>query len=807
MLQAVCSFCWTHAPLPLRLRRGARDFLFRRCGWAFCRLPAYRRWTLLQPETHRHRVVTEHSFTDVPAVDPATAATVRAIAMHLPQFHRIPENDRWWGEGFSEWTNVRRGRPFYEGHQQPHVPHADIGYYDLSDAGVLERQASMARAHGIHGFCFYYYWFNGRRLLEKPLDEMLRTGRPDFPFCVCWANENWTRNWDGLDSDVLIASRETADDDLGFIRDLLPLLRDPRYIRVEGRPLVVVYRVGNLRQPARTAETWRRICREEGIGEIHLCCVWSFDTQDPRRIGFDSAMQFPPLLVPGENLAAADPAGNEAAGLRTAQGFEGAILDYRRAMRWCLRDLPAGFTVFRGVMPSWDNTARRMERGTSWINATPQAYGRWLREAVARTCFEQPPERRLLFINAWNEWAEGAYLEPDERLGYRRLAETKSALAGRPVAERSPRIAATAAELTCRLEESERNVLVDLLFAQPGFHGGGEYGKAVFRALVDHASRTAGLRVWAAFDPDTFMEPWVTDLCREADVPVVRVGSFQDIASLVDIGRFDAFFTPGLVAYTGLFDRSTAGRGPRRTRIVGTVHDIIEVTLGDRLAADERRGDGSGITREDYDRLFSCDRIDAFVTVSEHSRGEIIDAFGPPAADLFVLTPPEKVALPAEPFAIDGRAVDEIDFALIVNAGRPEKNAAAAVRAFDHLFSSPDHAAAVGDLRVVVGGIDAIRDLDVGRLRHPGRFIAVPHLPGMHYEFLLERSRFLVYPSLEEGFGYPPVEAMRYGTPAVVARVGAVREVCADAAVYCDPDDDASIAAAIMRMVSRPIAR
>ena len=810
MLHAIYRLCWTHAPLPLGIRRRAKDFLFRRCAWAFRSLPAYKRWRLFQPDDHRTASGMAQSIAgETTRIDAATAKTVRAIAMHLPQFHRIPENDQWWGEGFSEWTNVRRGRPLYEGHHQPNVPHADVGYYALSDGSVLERQASMAREHGIHGFCFYYYWFNGRRLLEKPLEDMLRSGRPNFPFCICWANENWTRNWDGLDQEVLIASRDTGDDDSRFIVDLLPLLRDPRYIRVEGRPIVIVYRVGNLRNPARTAETWRRICREEGIGEIHLCSVWSFDSEDPRRFGFDSAMQFPPLLIPAENLAETGLAGKQGAGVRTTRGFKGAILDYRQAMRACLRDLPSGFTVFRGVMPAWDNTARRLERGTSWINASPETYGRWLRAAVARTCAEQPPERRLVFINAWNEWAEGAYLEPDERFGFRRLEETKAALAGRPVADRPPRIAATSAELADVLAESHRNVLVDLLFCQPGFHGGGEYGKAVFRALVDRASRTTGLRVWAAMDPDMFIEPWVTELIREADIPVVPVGSFDDIAALAETGRFDAFFTPGLVAYAGLFDRTAGSRDNRPrvspTRIVGTVHDILEVTLENLFASGRQRVSTGCYTRADYARLFACERIDAIVTVSDHSRGEILDAFGPPAADLVVLAAPEKHAPFPEPFDIDGTAVAGLDFALLVNAGRPEKNAAAAVRAFDALFSEATHAADLRNLHVVVGGIDSIGDLGAGRLRNPDRFIAVPHVPSGQYEFLLERARFLVYPSFEEGFGYPPVEAMRYGTPSVASRIGAVREVCGDAAIYCDPADVASIGAAILRMLKQPV--
>lgn len=348
-------------------------------------------------------------------------ATVKAIAMYLPQFHRIPENDMWWEEGFTEWTNVRRGEPMFAGHYQPHVPHPDVGYYDLLDAAVLERQADMARRHGIHGFCFYHYWFNGCRLLEMPVNRMLASGKPDFPFCLCWANENWTRTWDGLDREVLMQQVYSPENDERFIQELLPVFADPRYIRIEGRPLLLVYRTGLLHDPAATARRWRAVARAEGLDDIHLSAVQSFDKRDPHDYGFDSAVQFPPLQLPVRNCAK-DPS------LSVSPQFHGGILDYREAVRRSVSEVPSSYTLFRGVMPGWDNTARRMERATAWINASPELYGKWLQAAVESTRRTMPASRRFLFINAWNEWAEGAHLEPDQHHGYQFLEQTGRAL-------------------------------------------------------------------------------------------------------------------------------------------------------------------------------------------------------------------------------------------------------------------------------------------------------------------------------------------------------------------------------------------
>jgi O-antigen biosynthesis protein len=446
---------WRRLPFRIRTKEKIREFLFTRIPFAFRWTRSYREWRAMRDSlttaVRNHAAGAESLPAEpVPTAEPPEG--LRVIAMHLPQFHQIPENDAWWGEGFTEWTNVRRGRPFYRGHEQPQLPHPDIGFYDLSKPETLERQAAMARRYGVHGFCFYYYWFDGRRLLEKPVEQLLSSGKPDFPFCLCWANENWTRTWDGLDREVLMEQHHSHASDERLIHDLLPYLRDRRYIRVEGRPLVAVYRAGLLPNPAATAETWRRICREEGIGEIHLAAIRSFDKQNPQNFGFDAAIQFPPLLIPAADHAA-DPA------VAAEQSFRGSLFAYEDAAAMSLGETAAGFTMYRGVMPAWDNTPRRQERGTAWMHSSPAAFGRWLRGAIGLTVREQPPERRLVFVNAWNEWAEGAHLEPDTRHGYGFLEETAKAL-GVAVAPALPAALAGASQAAVGSAPQDLRVLV-----------------------------------------------------------------------------------------------------------------------------------------------------------------------------------------------------------------------------------------------------------------------------------------------------------------------------------------------------------
>ncbi len=344
---------------------------------------------------------------------------VRLIAFYLPQYHPIPENDHWWGKGFTEWTNVTKAAPNFVGHYQPRLP-ADLGFYDLRLPEVREEQSALARRYGIHGFCYYYYWFAGKRLLNRPLDEVVQSGRPNFPFCVCWANENWSRRWDGLDAEILIAQAHSDEDDLSFIKTLEPALRDLRYIRIDGRPLLLVYRPDLLPDAARTAEIWHDYCRKTGLGDLYLIAVQSFGiTDDPRGFGFDAAVEFPPhamavLAKPPEEMLNPD--------------FRGRFYDYIATAEFFINRPPMPYPFFRTAMPSWDNTARRQNNGEIFLNAIPEHYGRWLKHLAEQTRKFKFGDERMVFVNAWNEWAEGNYLEPDRKFGYQYLEATKAAL-------------------------------------------------------------------------------------------------------------------------------------------------------------------------------------------------------------------------------------------------------------------------------------------------------------------------------------------------------------------------------------------
>jgi lipopolysaccharide biosynthesis protein len=381
------------------------------------------------------------------------SARVRAIAIHLPQFHPILENDEWWGKGFTEWTNVAKAKPKFPGHYQPHLP-ADLGFYDLRLPEARGAQAELAAEYGIYGFCYYHYWFNGRRLLERPVNEIWKSGKPDFPFCLCWANENWTRSWDGQNLAVLVEQHYTAEDDLAHIRALIPMFHDRRYIRVMDRPLFAVYRASEMPDPKRTTELWRREAERAGLRGLFLVRVSSFDQErdDPRALGFDCAVDFQPnaRILGSSRIHRRKWWHREKLGTRERWFRENGLFDYAAFAESALNGWSGSYPRIPCVCPGWDNSPRRHARAQIILNSTPELYESWLRETVlrqreilekiAQSTYVVPES--LIFINAWNEWGEGNHLEPCQKWGRAFLEATKRALETSVLREQRDRLAA-----------------------------------------------------------------------------------------------------------------------------------------------------------------------------------------------------------------------------------------------------------------------------------------------------------------------------------------------------------------------------
>ena len=343
---------------------------------------------------------------------------VRALAYYLPQFHPIPENDQWWGKGFTEWTNVTKSFPRYRGHYQPHLP-GELGFYDLRNPEVLYRQAELARRYGIHGFCIHHYWFGGRALLDQPLRILLEHQDIDIHFCLNWANESWTRAWDASEKQILIQQRHSAEDDVAFAKSLEKAISDKRYMRVNGRPMIMVYRPGRFPDIRATVDRWRDHFERAGYGNPYLVMPQADGNSDPHRFGFDAAAGFPP-----HNYGFG--ARRRAKGLLVKIAnpwYHGLVLSYDRMVQIALRNTSSTYPLLPGVCTTWDNHARRIN-GVIFHGSTPAKYESWLRAACENTIRQNSPEERIVFINAWNEWAEGAHLEPDRYYGYAYLAAT-----------------------------------------------------------------------------------------------------------------------------------------------------------------------------------------------------------------------------------------------------------------------------------------------------------------------------------------------------------------------------------------------
>lgn len=353
---------------------------------------------------------------------PDKKTNLRLIAFYLTQFHPTPENDKWWGKGFTEWTNVTKAQPLFSGHYQPQLP-SDFGFYDLRVRETRREQIELAKTYGISGFCYHYYWFSGKRILNLPLDDMLADSKSDMPFCLCWANENWTRRWDAADHEILIAQKYYPDDDLNFIKSLIPFFNDKRYIKVDNKPFLIVYRPQHLPDAHKTVEIWRTYCRSIGVGEIHVSAALTHGNEDYKQFGFDSGVEFPPHNLKNSNV------NNQ---ISFYDIFQGNAMQYSTiAQSYINRTYAIDDTtrVFKTVFPSWDNTARTQNRALVVLNGTPDNYEYWLSSTIDLSLHPDKNEQ-LVFINAWNEWAEGCHLEPDRRFGHGFLQATLNAKNG-----------------------------------------------------------------------------------------------------------------------------------------------------------------------------------------------------------------------------------------------------------------------------------------------------------------------------------------------------------------------------------------
>lgn len=377
----------------------------------------------------------------------------RIIALYLPQYHPIPENDEWWGKGFTEWTNVAKAKPLFRGHYQPRIP-ADLGFYDLRVPEVREQQAELAREAGIEGFCYYHYWFGGgRQLLERPFNEVLQSGQPDLPFCLCWANHDWTnKTWtkgSSLRKDSMIMKMEysTADHKVHF-NALMPAFRDKRYITVDGKPLFAVWAPRDIPQCQEFISLWQQLARENGLPGIHFVgytqnssgkstkdgrmSLWSADQSEERykevlELGFDAVISC--------GLGRAQTICNgKLKKLLYYLSYNKKYLppiamrsDYAKVMKHYYVPEDAWPNVYPTLMPQWDRTPREGFRSDPLTDSTPEKFQTTVETAIS-LLKDKPSEHQILFLKAWNEWGECNYVEPDQRFGHGYLQAIRNAI-------------------------------------------------------------------------------------------------------------------------------------------------------------------------------------------------------------------------------------------------------------------------------------------------------------------------------------------------------------------------------------------
>ncbi len=355
-------------------------------------------------------------------------SNVRLIAFYLPQFHPIPENDVWWGKGFTEWTNVGKAKPLFRGHYQPHLP-TELGYYDLRVPETRNAQAELAKEYGIEGFCYWHYWFgNGKRLLERPFNEVVNSKEPDFPFCLAWANETWKGFAHGLTNrNILI--EQTYPGKLDYeehFNALLPAFKDKRYIKVHNRLLFLVYRPFELPNAKEFMSFWQQLAQEHGLEGFYFVGQTNFVEERERvlNLGFDAVnvvrlndyvrLEYPFLLR----------------GMRWVnRKFRKIpyVFSYEKVMKFFTGKEAEELSCMPTIVPGWDHSPRSGREGLVYINTTPELFGKHV-EQVFEHVKDKPIEDRIVFIKSWNEWAEGNYLEPERRYGRGFLEALKKAI-------------------------------------------------------------------------------------------------------------------------------------------------------------------------------------------------------------------------------------------------------------------------------------------------------------------------------------------------------------------------------------------
>ena len=355
---------------------------------------------------------------------------VKILAYYLPQFHHIPENDEWHGIGFTEWTKTRAANPLFRGHYQQHIPHPDVGYYLINGADVLRRQKADMHRAGVHGQVFYHYWFSGRLILEHPARLLLKSTDIHIPFCFCWANENWTRRWDGSEDQILLKQEYSAQDARAFIRYLIPFFKDTRYIKVEGRPVLFVYRPTSIVMIATYLAVWQEECEAAGLERPYTVATLAAGATDPRPFGMEAGVE----RVLYDWTSGEVPEVTSEVDAYTS--LEGHVFSYESIKEhYTTKSIAGDFTCFRSLVPNWDNTARYGAGAHVLHGSTPRLFQEWLETLIAQAKRTLPPDRRFIVVNAWNEWAEGAHLEADSRYGYAYLNAVGRALANEPLSE------------------------------------------------------------------------------------------------------------------------------------------------------------------------------------------------------------------------------------------------------------------------------------------------------------------------------------------------------------------------------------